>query len=129
MNFHKNFAPHVMLLAALIATANVSADTPAARMGDTLIGDLPPEGVIITGSPTVLVNGQPAARLGDTGVNCVVLEPFGPFGTLVPFTLPPLPIADGNPTVLINGQPAARLGDRLADPRCRINRGSSNVFY
>lgn len=50
------------------------------------------------GSPTVLIGGMPAARVGDQAV-CVG---------------PPDIIATGSGTVLIGGMPAARLGDSTA---------------
>ncbi|KPL76901.1 hypothetical protein ADN00_09895 [Ornatilinea apprima] len=72
---------------------------PAARMGDTTAHG----GVITVGFPTVLIGGQPAARVGDLHtcpmVNGVVPHVGGPI-------MPP-----GSPTVLIGGLPAARLGD------------------
>lgn len=73
---------------------------PAARVGD-------PTGHpgVITGpgSPTVLIMGQPAARLSDLHT-CSMPPPAGPH--------PPSPIAGpGVPTVLISGLPAAVLGD------------------
>jgi uncharacterized Zn-binding protein involved in type VI secretion len=55
-------------------------------------------GPVLTGAPTVLINGMPAARLGDSAT-CV-----GPRDT----------IAKGSATVLIGGQPAARMGDSCA---------------
>jgi uncharacterized Zn-binding protein involved in type VI secretion len=73
---------------------------PAARVGDTTSHG----GVITLGLPTVLIGGQPAARVGDMHtcpmVNGVVPHVGGPI-------LPP-----GSPTVLIGGLPAARLGDQ-----------------
>ena len=73
---------------------------PAARMGDTTSHG----GVITVGLPTVLIGGQPAARVGDMHtcpmVNGVVPHVGGPI-------MPP-----GSPTVLIGGMPAARLGDQ-----------------
>jgi uncharacterized Zn-binding protein involved in type VI secretion len=55
-------------------------------------------GPILPGCPTVLIGGQPAARVGEllTGVG------------------PPDAIAQGSFTVLIGGQPAARMGDLTA---------------
>ena len=53
------------------------------------------------GSPNVLVNGQPAATLGDMHV-CPLCSPGPHVGG---------PVAAGAPTVLINGKPAARVGD------------------
>jgi uncharacterized Zn-binding protein involved in type VI secretion len=55
-------------------------------------------GPVLVGLPTVLIGGQPAARVGDT---CVCVGP-------------PDVIAMGSFTVLIGGQPAARLGDMTA---------------
>lgn len=75
---------------------------PAARVGDMhtcplFDGPKPHVGgpVLPPGCPTVLIGGQPAARLGDSAV-CIG---------------PPDTIAKGEPTVLIGGKPAARLGD------------------
>ncbi len=52
-------------------------------------------GPIVSGCITVIIGGQPAARIGDQAT-CV-----GPTDT----------IAAGSPTVIIGGQPAARIGD------------------
>ncbi len=74
---------------------------PAARMGDQTAHG----GVIVVGCPTVLIGGQPAARVSDMHacpmVTGVVPHVGGPI-------LPP-----GSPTVLIGGLPAARVGDQL----------------
>lgn len=74
---------------------------PAARLGDLTAHG----GVIIAGYPTVLIGGQPAARVTDMHtcplVTGVVPHVGGPI-------LPP-----GSPTVLIGGLPAARVGDLL----------------
>ncbi len=59
-------------------------------------------GPIATGSPNVFVNGQPAARQGDTGTHVEMLC-CGPNT----FT-----IVEGDSEVLINGKPAARFGDQ-----------------
>ena len=74
---------------------------PAARMGDLTAHG----GVIVVGFPTVMIGGQPAARLGDMHT-CPMVTPG----------LPPIPhvggpITLGSATVLIGGQPAARMGD------------------
>jgi uncharacterized Zn-binding protein involved in type VI secretion len=74
---------------------------PAARLGDSTAHG----GAIVAGAPTVLIGGQPAARMNDMHV-CPMLNP----GT------PPPPhvgqqIILGCPTVLICGQMAARMGD------------------
>lgn len=77
---------------------------PAARLGDLHTCPLatpgtPPVphigGPILTGFPTVLIGGMPAARVGDTAT-CVG---------------PPDAIAMGSPTVLIGSMMAARMGD------------------
>jgi uncharacterized Zn-binding protein involved in type VI secretion len=52
-------------------------------------------GPVAVGLPTVLIGGQPAARVGDM---CVCVGP-------------PDAIAMGSFTVMIGGMPAARLGD------------------
>lgn len=74
---------------------------PAARMGDLTAHG----GVIVLGCPTVLIGGQPAARVSDMHtcplVTGVVPHVGGP-------VLPP-----GGVTVLIGGLPAARVGDML----------------
>ncbi len=77
---------------------------PAARMGDMhvcpMVTVLVPHvgGAITLGCFTVLVGGQPQARISDLSV-CV-----GPPGT----------VAMGSPTVLVGGIPAARMGDVTA---------------
>lgn len=77
---------------------------PAARLGDMhvcpMVTVLVPHvgGPIAIGAPTVLIGGQPAARVGDM---CVCAGP-------------PDVIALGSFTVLIGGQPAARMGDLTA---------------
>ncbi|NIQ03217.1 MAG: type VI secretion protein [Nitrospinaceae bacterium] len=54
--------------------------------------------VLPPGAPTVLIGGQPAARVGDMAT-CAG---------------PPDTIAAGSGTVTIGGMPAARLGDSTA---------------
>jgi uncharacterized Zn-binding protein involved in type VI secretion len=54
--------------------------------------------ILPPGCPTVLIGGQPTARVGDMAT-CVG---------------PPDVIAMGSTTVLIGGQPAARMGDPTA---------------
>jgi uncharacterized Zn-binding protein involved in type VI secretion len=68
-------------------------------------------GVISTGSPTVLIEGMPAARLADMTDHVGIL-------------------CDCSTTVIVNGRPAARLGDGVACPlhgRGTIVLGSSTV--
>ncbi len=74
---------------------------PAARMGDPTVHG----GTIVVGFPTVLIGGQPAARLGDMHV-CPMVTPGVP-----PIPHVGGPITLGSATVLIGGQPAARMGD------------------
>lgn len=70
------------------------------------------------GAPSVLINGQPAARVGD--LHACALPPLaGPH--------PPTPIARGSATVLIAGQPAARMGD-VTGCGATIVVGSPNVL-
>ncbi|MBK9017212.1 MAG: PAAR domain-containing protein [Saprospiraceae bacterium] len=77
---------------------------PAARIGDMHVcpmvtGTVPHVGgPVAMGSPTVLIAGMPAARVGDIAT-CV-----GPPDTIVA----------GSATVMIGGMPAARLGDSTA---------------
>ncbi len=62
---------------------------PVPHVGGPIIGP---------GEPTVLIEGMPAARIGDNAV-CVG---------------PPDVIASGSTSVLIGGMPAARMGDSTA---------------
>jgi uncharacterized Zn-binding protein involved in type VI secretion len=71
---------------------------PAARMGDMTAHG----GVIVAGFPTVLIGGQPAARMGDMHTCPMVTGVVPHVGG---------PITMGSATVLIGGQPAARVGD------------------
>ncbi len=54
--------------------------------------------VLPAGEPTVLIGGQPAARMGD----------------MATCSGPPDSIITGSSTVLIGGMPAARVGDSTA---------------
>lgn len=74
---------------------------PAARMGDPTAHG----GVIVLGMPTVLIGGQPAARLTDMHT-CPMVT------VLVPHVGGPI-IGPGCPTVLIGGLPAAVMGDSV----------------
>lgn len=78
---------------------------PAARLGDMhtcpMVDPGPKPhvgGPISTAAPTVIICGQPAARIGDIAT-CVG---------------PPDTIAQGSSTVIVCGQPAARMGDMTA---------------
>ena len=77
----------------------------AARIGDMHVcpmvtGLVPHVGgpIIPSGASTVLIGGQPAAKVGDMAT-CVG---------------PPDSIVKGSSTVLIEGKPAARMGDSTA---------------
>ncbi|MEP7109456.1 MAG: PAAR domain-containing protein [Ferruginibacter sp.] len=77
----------------------------AARVGDMHVcpmvtGVVPHVGgpVLPPGCATVLVGGQPAAKVGD----------------MLTCTGPPDTIIMGSATVMIGGQPAARMGDSTA---------------
>ena len=74
-------------------------------------------GVLVVGSPTVLINGVPACRMGDVGT-----PHFKPAN-------PPHPnlVAVGSSTVLVNGIPLARMGD-LMTCGSMIAAGSPNVI-
>ena len=78
---------------------------PAARLTDMHVcpmvtGVVPHVGgpIVAPGDPTTLIDGLPAARVGDM---CVCVGP-------------PDVIVLGSFTVLIGGQPAARMGDMTA---------------
>ncbi|MFH2065239.1 MAG: PAAR domain-containing protein [Pseudomonadota bacterium] len=60
----------------------------------------PVRGPIQSGSPYVLIEGKPAARVGDSGIHAACCGP----NTFM--------ITTGDPNVLIDGKPAARLGDQ-----------------
>ncbi len=102
---------------------------PAARIGDQVLQTAPhchapihpaaptPTPVphpamplpIVKGEPTVLIGGQPAARVTDTTAPCMLAAcvPGGP-GM----------IAKGSATVMIGGLPAARVGDMTSHASC-----------
>ena len=75
---------------------------PAARTGDPTSH---PGTIAGPGNPTVLIEGRPAAALGDAHA-CSMPPPAGPH--------PTGPIAIGSATVFIGGRPAARLSDAAA---------------
>ncbi len=77
----------------------------AARVGDMhtcplVSGTVPHVGgpILPAGEPTVLIEGMPAARVGD----------------MATCTGPPDSIIIGSTTVMIGGKPAARMGDSTA---------------
>jgi uncharacterized Zn-binding protein involved in type VI secretion len=94
-----------------------SPQKPAARLGDAST----PHGLVspITGgAPTVLIAGQPAARVGDTVAACTMPQ--------CPVKSPAL-IASGSATVLIGGKPAARIGDTTTHPGASIAIGGAST--
>jgi uncharacterized Zn-binding protein involved in type VI secretion len=78
-----------------------SSAKPAARLGDITAHG----GLIIVGCSTVLISGQPAARVGDMH-ECPLVTPGNP-----PVPHVGGPIIMGSPTVIIGGMPAARMTD------------------
>ena len=80
---------------------------PAARVGDATA-----HGGVITGpgSPTVLIGGMPAARMGDMHACPLATPPPPPPAPPTPHVGGP--IIKGSVTVLIGGMPAARMGDQ-----------------
>ncbi len=90
----------------------------AARISDMHVcpqvnpGPVPHVGMMISqGSPDVMINNLPAARVGDMAI-CVG---------------PPDSIAMGSGTVMINGAPAARMGDSTSHGGT-ITAGSPTVI-
>lgn len=91
---------------------------PAARVNDMHVcpmfnGPSPHVGgpILPPGSPTVLIEGMPAARMGDMAT-CAG---------------PPDTILQGSGTVLIEGMPAARMGD-MTSHGGQIVAGSPTVM-
>jgi uncharacterized Zn-binding protein involved in type VI secretion len=78
-----------------------SSAKPAARLGDRTAHG----GSIIVGCSTVLIGGQPAARVGDMHVCPQVIPGISPIPHVGG------PIIMGSPTVIIGGMPAARMTD------------------
>lgn len=93
---------------------------PAARQGDPTAHG----GVIVAGLATVLIGGQPAARVGDMHT-CPMQTPGTP-----PVPHVGGPILKGSATVLIGNQPAARQGDMATcvGPPDSIAAGSPTVL-
>jgi uncharacterized Zn-binding protein involved in type VI secretion len=82
----------------LLLVSNSFAGQPAARSSDvTSFG-----GSIVEGSPTVMINGLPAARAGDQIVTPRFVFPNNCVGG---------PIVLGSATVFINNRGAVRSGD------------------
>ena len=93
--------------------------TGVARAGDS--GMVHCSGYVIAGgSSDVLVNGRPAARVGDSST--VHLRPVGK--KCFPHVAT---ISAGSTSVLVNGRPIARVGSPLAGCTFIIS-GSSDVI-
>ena len=93
----------------------------AARKSDIAKGhDCFPDTLIIEGSPDVIINGQPAARLGDSVAphSCTCSGGHG---------IHTRNIAEGAPTTFINGRPAATTGNGI-DCGGKIISGSPDVI-
>jgi len=60
-------------------------------------------GRLIQGSPNVIINNQPAVRLGDA------VEPHPPY---VPLHVPSPKMAEGSHNVIVNGIPLCRAGHK-----------------
>lgn len=103
---------------------------PAARVGDMMKQDAPhchapihppapvptpvphpglPLAIIPPGAPTVIIGGQPGARMTDKSAPC-----------MLPSCVPAGPgmVAKGSATVIVSGLPAARVGDMTAHLTC-----------
>lgn len=84
---------------------------PAARVSDLIVSTATsgiPTPIIPPGAPTVLIEGLPAARMGDTcGVDAIV---------------------KGSATVLIGGMPAARVADLTAAGGAIMPPGAPTVL-
>lgn len=91
----------------------------AARKGDAGVPHCSAY-VLADGSSNVLINGRPAARVGDSSE--VHLKPTG--DKCKPHTAS---ISSGSSTVFINNRPAARVGDPLGGCTS-VAQGSSDVF-
>lgn len=88
---------------------------PAARVGDL---SNHPGTISGPGNPTVLIEGRPAAVVGDTHA-CAMPPPAGPH--------PTGPVLQGSGTVWIGGRPAVRVLDATACGAV-IVQGAASVF-
>ena len=87
---------------------------PAARLGD----DTAHGGVVKEGAETVLIGGQPAARISDDHECGKSRHRGGPI------------VTTGNPTVLVEGKPLARVTDKAVCRGCddTISKGETTVL-
>jgi uncharacterized Zn-binding protein involved in type VI secretion len=91
----------------------------AARKGDAGVPHCSSY-TISSGSESVFINGQPAARVGDSSTSHLK-----PGGSSCPTHV--ATISQGSSSVFINGRAAARIGDALSGCTS-IAQGSSDVF-
>jgi uncharacterized Zn-binding protein involved in type VI secretion len=100
---------------------HASAAGPAARLHDLTSHT----GQVLEGSPTVRINGLPAARRGDFATCPLVTPAF-------PEPIPHVggPISTGSSSVWIDGLPAARAGDVIIENGAvsNVQIGSSTVI-
>jgi uncharacterized Zn-binding protein involved in type VI secretion len=93
----------------------------AARQGDAGVPHCSPYN-IAAGSPTVFIDGRPAARKGDPV--SMHLKP----GPGIPPCSPHAPaIAGGSRSVFVNGKPLVRVGDAVSGCTS-IGQGSGTVI-
>ncbi|MCB0331298.1 MAG: PAAR domain-containing protein [Bdellovibrionales bacterium] len=111
-----------LLIVVLVAghSSKAIAAGPAARLGDPTNHG----GMITTGTPTVLISGQPAARLTDFVVCPQISNVSG-----VPVPHVGGTISSGLPTVLVGGLPAATVGDLVIESGAQssISSGAPTV--
>jgi len=107
----------IVLIGLILSFHLPGHGAPAARQGDAMASG----GIIVNGFPTVLINGRPAARVGDLTIDPRVIVFVPCVGG---------PIIQGSPTVLIGSLPAARVGDNAASVcgPVPIAIGSPNVL-
>lgn len=101
----------IIALAVIGCAADAYAQAAAARQGDVTTHG----GLVLTGTPTVIIGGRPAARAQDTA-SCPIVPPAPspPHGVGA--------IVGGSSTVFIGGRPAARIGDQIVE-----NGSTSNI--
>jgi len=112
-----------MKLHSSLLTISIFFSVTAFAQQAARTGDLTAHGGQITGGfATVLIEGKPAARLGDMHICPMVVPPGIPHTGGV--------ILNGEPTVLIGGMPAARTGDpaHCVGAPVMIAGGSATVF-
>ncbi len=90
----------VLALGAALSVPAARAQTPAVRLSDPTNHG----GIVVAGSPDVLIEGRAAARAGDS-VLCPLV-----CGTGAPHLGGPIGVVGASSSVLINGLPSARVG-------------------